>query len=124
MGWKILAILLAIMWIGGIPEIFSEPSELRDWVGRAFSLTGLVALLAYAFGWSILSQRFWLPFAIAFGAWLSFSVVSSSLTSWPLFFKDGSANAGGLVIAIGVPVLISLLQWLPVWRYANGRTVE
>jgi hypothetical protein len=124
MGWKILGVVLAIMWISGIPEMFSEPSELRDWIGRAFSGTGIVGLLAYAFGWSIMDERFWLPFALAFAAWLTFGVVSSTVTSWPLFFKDGSANTAGLLVAVGVPIVVSLLQWLPVWRYANGHIVE
>ncbi len=124
MGWKIFAIILSVIWLSDLASIVSEPSDLRHWIGRGFSIIGLVGLLAYAFGWSILDQRFWFPFALAFAAWLTFSVAFSSATSWPLFFKDGSANIGGLLIAIGVPVLVSVLQWLPVWRYANGRMVE
>jgi hypothetical protein len=124
MGWKILAVVLAIVWISGIPEMFSEPSELRHWIGRVFSGIGLIGLLAYAFGWSIMDERFWFPFALALAGWLTFGIVSSLVTSWPVFVKHGTANPGGLLIAITVPVLISFLQWLPVWRYANGRIVE
>jgi hypothetical protein len=124
MGWKILAVILAFILLTSIPDLFTQPQELRHWVGRAFSAVGLVGVLAYAFGWSILDQRFWFPFALAFAGWLTFGIVSSAATAWPLFLKAGSSNGAGLLVAIGIPVLVSVLQWLPVWRYANGQTVE
>lgn len=122
MGWKIWAIISTVIWITGVPDLFSEPQQLRHSIGRAFTTVGLVALLAYAFGWPIMNRRLWLPFALAFAGWLTFNVVYSTVASWQLFFRNGNADAAGLLIAIGIPVLVSVLQWLPVWRYAHGRT--
>lgn len=124
MFWKILAVVLTLITVSGIPDLLVGPLEPRHWIGLGFSIIGLVGLFAYAFGWSILGQRFWFPFALAYAAWLAFGMVANGLSAWPLFTRGRSTDAAGLAVAICVPLLISVLQWLPVWRYANGRTVD
>jgi len=115
MGWKIFAILFAIITILGIVNARGDAGAM-DVLDTMMTIPAAIGLL-FAFRIEIFSHRPWRPFALAYAAYSLFCIAIFSRSLYKQYAVDGKS----LSIVLGAFLISGALQLAVsrgLWRYA------
>lgn len=117
--WKIFAVMTIAATFGGFAMTRSEPASFWKSLESAISIVSCAAIFGYAFSKQILPKQLASGFAWIFSAYIVW-INAQSMINLYSDYTVGKSSATIAVAAYAVLSALNFLEWLSVWRYANG----